>query len=231
MYQNLWVLSVFHYLYNCVFSHPPFLFLFNCVGVLQHGNSRWWMDGNPAQRGRQRGLPEDVEGVQDGETRQIRRHRHSRHSSISIKHKLRNSVISKTSCFKNTLLQNGLWQIACAFWPLNMLKTEERQDAVIQDHLERLSQMSFLLGNSSPVVSVLAVLSRVSEICSAPQPQLRWHAVILPLFQQEIITQIWKQHICLVSIARCLVYHLFVIKEKPMHICINGVNISNLSCV
>lgn len=113
----------------------PFLFLFNCVGVLQHGNSWRWMDSHSAQRGRQCGLPESVEGVQDGEKRQIRAHRHSpsmqtlihihctqddngghdseskhaevgrTHSPISIKQKLQNCAISKTSCFKMKLPQ------------------------------------------------------------------------------------------------------------------------------
>lgn len=42
------------------------------------------------------------------------------------------------------------------------------RDALIQDHLERFGQMSFLFGNISPVVFVLAKLSRVSETCTAP---------------------------------------------------------------
>lgn len=45
-------------------------------------------------------------------------------------------------------------------------------------------------------------------------------------FQQEMISYIGKQPICLVSIALCQLFHLFVIKERSMHICINGVNIS-----
>lgn len=56
------------------FPHPPptlFILLtaaLPCVGVLQHGDGWRRVDGHPAQGGRQPGLPEDVEGVQDGET-------------------------------------------------------------------------------------------------------------------------------------------------------------------
>lgn len=84
MRKDLWVLSVFHYLHTCAFPHSFAHSCVNCVGVLQHGNSRRWMDGHPAQRGRQFGLPENVEGVQDGETRQMSAHTQDDHQSKMI---------------------------------------------------------------------------------------------------------------------------------------------------
>ena len=40
------------------------------------------MDSHPAQTGRQRGLPEDVEGVQDGEMKQYRPEREQKHTCV-----------------------------------------------------------------------------------------------------------------------------------------------------
>lgn len=65
--------------------------------------------------------------------------------------------------------------------------------------------------NCSPVVFCISNIVHGETIFA---PKHLWHSVILPPFQQEIITYIWKQHICLVSMSWCLVFHLFVIKEK-----------------
>lgn len=90
--SSLLVLCLHQNYHGSIIVHvffPP-SFSIACVGVLQHGNSRWWMDSHPAQRRRQCGLPKNMERVQDGETILMHTDTHpeSRHASISIKSKM-----------------------------------------------------------------------------------------------------------------------------------------------